>query len=919
MEFRLLGALEVCAAGVPVGTGTPRQRAVLAALAVDAGRPVRGETIVDRVWGMEPPPRVRQAVYTYIARIRRSGGGAAVPIIRRGGGYQLDVAPGQVDVFAFRDLVARAHAAAGDGPSQAELLRRALSLWRGTPLADLPGDWAASTRLRWEQEYVAAAVAWAEAELAGGNGAAVLAPLAELADRHPLAESLVAAQMRALTASGNGAAALGVFARIRERLAEELGTEPGEPLREVHRAVLRGGWHPGPAVAPAPAPAQLPREPPGFVGRAAERAVLDRLVAGDLAERSTPLVAIWGTAGAGKTALAVHWAHRHRHRFPGGQLYVDLRGFGPGEPVSPGQAVRSFLDALGVAHQRVPNDLDGQAALYRTVLADRRVLIVADNARDADQVRPLLPGTPGCFVVVTSRVTLTGLVAVDGAHPVPVGLLSNADCRDMLAARLGGDRVAQEPAAVDAIVARCARLPLALAVAAGYAAVRPGTPLAALAEELCRDADSLPALSADDALADVRAVFSWSYRCLSAAAARTFTVIGLHVGQFLSTAAAASLAGVAVDHVRPALAELLRANLLRERAPDRYVMHDLLRSYARELAHAQRDEANRLAAVRRLVDHYLHTAAAADRLMNPYRDPLDLGPPAPGVTVERPADLGEAIAWFRREHAAVLAAAALAADLGPAGRPWQLAWAAATYLDRFGYWRDWATVGQLALDVAHRDADGLGQAYSHAELAGALGWLGGSAQAVDNFGDALARFTALGDQAGRARAHAGLAWALDLEGRHAEALTEMTRALALYRSAGFGYGVANAVAWLGWHHTQLGRHHDALRHARHGLRLQQEAGDRRGQAVTWAILGTAHRRLGHLDDAVGSFARAAELLDDAGERGYLAQCLTDLGEALRAGGNVRAAEAAWRRAATILDDIDPARAVALQERLMAAR
>src|SRR6266511_3067878 len=406
MEFRLLGPVEVWTAAGPVDVGPSRQRAVLAALLVDAGRPVTVETVIDRVWGDTPPDRVRHTLYVYVARLRKALGSSR--LLNRSGGYVLAVDPGQVDLHVFRSQVARARAASCPEAERATLLRRALDLWRGTPLADVPGEWAAQVREGWRQQHLEAAVSWAQA---------------------------------ALSASGRRAEALDCFARIRKRLADELGVDPGAELQALHQAILRSDAAPASvsAPAPAPSPAQLPLDVHGFTGRAEALAQLDRTLQGS-AEQPTAVVisAIAGTAGVGKTALAVHWAHRITDRFPDGQLYVNLRGFDPGGTVMhPGEAIRGFLDALQVPAQRIPSDLAAQVSLYRSLLAGKRMLVVLDNARDADQVRPLLPGAPGCLVLVTSRNQLTSLVAAEGAQPLTLDLLTEAEARQLLTRRLG--------------------------------------------------------------------------------------------------------------------------------------------------------------------------------------------------------------------------------------------------------------------------------------------------------------------------------------------------------------------------------------------------------------------------------------------------------------------------------------------------
>jgi NB-ARC domain/Bacterial transcriptional activator domain len=447
--------------------------------------------------------------------------------------------------------------------------------------------------------------------------------------------------MRALHVAGRSAEALERYAATRQLLAEELGTDPGPQLQRLHQSILRGDvLTPSATTTRAPVvPAQLPFGVAGFTGRIDQLARLDTLLR-ELAHGPTAVVisAVSGTAGVGKTALAVHWAHRVADRFPDGQLYVNLRGFDAGGQVmDPAEAVRRFLDALGVPAERIPVDLDAQAALYRSLLAGRRMLVVLDNARTTAQVRPLLPGARTCLVLVTSRNQLSGLVAADGAHPIILDLLTLDEAWELLARRLGSDRTTAEPDAVAEIITACARLPLALAIVGARAATHPHLPLHTLAGELRDSGDRLGTLTTDDPTTDVRAVFSWSYHALTPDAARLFRLLGLHPGPDISIAATASLAALSLPQVRVLLAELAGANLLVERTPNRYSLHDLLRAYAGDLAHTHDSDQQRHATTHRMLDHYLHTAHTAARQLYPARDPLPITPPQPDVVPEHTA------------------------------------------------------------------------------------------------------------------------------------------------------------------------------------------------------------------------------------------------------------------------------------------
>jgi tetratricopeptide (TPR) repeat protein/DNA-binding XRE family transcriptional regulator len=667
---------------------------------------------------------------------------------------------------------------------------------------------------------------------------------------------------------------------------------------------------PQPAGPPHPAttaPAQLPADVAGFAGRTGPLRELDALL--DAAVRQPTAVvitAIAGTAGVGKTALAVHWSHQVRGRFPDGQLYVNLRGFDPADTVmAPAEAIRRFLDALAVPPQRIPADPGTQADLYRTLLADKQVLVVLDNARNPDQVRPLLPGAPGCLVLVTSRNQLASLGAAEGAHHLDLDLLTVGEARDLLTRRLGPARVAAEPGPVDEIIALCARLPLALAIVAANAEVRKHQPLAVFAGQLRDSRDRLGVLSTGDAPAtDVRAVFSWSYHTLTADAARLFRLMGLHPGADLSTPAAASLAAGPVERVRALLAELTRANLLTEPTPGRYSYHDLLHAYATHLANTTDTDQQRHAATRRILDHYLHTAHTAARLLQPARDPITLTPPQPGVTPEHPANHEQALEWFTTEHAVLLATVDHATATGLDTHTWQLAWTLWTFLDRRGHWHDYAAIQHAAVAAAGRLADPPVQALAHRYLAGAYIRLGLFNDAHTQLRHALDLATRAGDPAGQANTHHTLAYVWERQGHPVEALDHARQALDLYRAAGHQVGQAQTLNAVGWLHALLGDHRQALTHCQHALTLHQELDNRDGQAATWDSIGYAHHHLGQHTQAIASYRHALDLRRDLGDRYSEADTLTRLGDTHHTTGDPQAARTAWRQALTILDQLD---------------
>ncbi|ONK12547.1 BTAD domain-containing putative transcriptional regulator [Streptomyces sp. MP131-18] len=937
VEIRLLGSVELRAAnGARLDPGPPQQRCVLAVLAMSPGRAVTAETLIDRVWPRQPPENVRDVLYTYISRLRRVlrrlGDGAGSPVLRRGdGGYLLDVPQDAVDLHRARRLAAQAAHVTGDqggtagaggadAERAAELLAEAAALWRGTPLSGLRGEWAEGVRGGLERELVTLLTDRFAQELRLARHADVVPALSAAVLDHPLAEPLAEQLMLALYRSGRQADALAAYTRTRQRLAAELGAEPGAALRRLHQRILRRDPGLGARAAATDArPSQLPPDVTSFTGRAAEIRELDGLLPreGEGGRSAAVIVTVNGSAGIGKTTLAVHWAHRVAAHFPDGRLYVDLRGLGAtGEPLDASDALRGILSALRVPPQRVPADLDSQAALYRSLLAGKRMLVVLDNARDTAQCRPLLPGSPGSLAVVTSRNRLLGLVASLGARAVNLDLFTRDEAWQMLADRLGPRRLAADARAVDGIIDTCARLPLALAVVAAQAAAAPERPLAELADGL-RGPEPLNALAGEageaaeeagaaGAATDIRALFSWSYRALSPAAARLFRLGGLHPGPDLTPVSAAALTGLPPRSARAQLAELSRAQLLTEREPGRYAMHDLLRAYARELTAATDDAAERRAATRRVLDYYLHSAHRAHQQLGPsWRQPTDLGTPRDGIAVETFADEAAAVAWFTAERACLLDAFEGAAAEEFDTLVCALAWVLTGLLDRQGHWHDLARVQDTAFDASLR-----------------LGELGEQARALNNkarlstrflhydealslLRDALDLLEAIDDRQGQAETHQHLGFVLENRGRLPEALGHERRALALYRAAGNRPDEARSLNVVGWLLARLGEHREALDYCRQALRLQQEGDDALGLAATLDSLGYVQHHLGAWPDALRAYERALSLLrgPGLGDRSLEAALLQRLGDTHRALGNDAAAGEAWTDALRIMEEL----------------
>jgi DNA-binding SARP family transcriptional activator/tetratricopeptide (TPR) repeat protein len=662
-------------------------------------------------------------------------------------------------------------------------------------------------------------------------------------------------------------------------------------------------WAAGPPGVPVPA--QLPLDGQGFSGRHEELRALHAMLPSARAAgtgESVPVVVITGTAGVGKTALAIRFGRQVAKRFPDGQLYVNLRGLDPGAPpMDPSGALRFFLDAFGVPPYRIVAPLEERAALFRSLVAGKRVLVVLDNASNAAQVRPLLPGSPDCLVVVTSRNQMAGLVAAEGATLITLDVLGDGEAHEMLSRRLGQERVAAEPQAADEIVAACARLPLALSIAVGRAASRPKRPLAELAAEL-RDARvRLDALEAGDAATDVRAVLSWSYNQLSPAAARMFRLLGLHPGPDISLPAAASLAGISRAEAGTVLRELTRTHMAAEHLPGRFAFHDLLRAYASDQCERTDSPAERGLATQRMLDHYLHTAMAASQRFSPFRSPLRLAAPQPGVLPAEMADKDQAMAWFDAEVPVLLMLIGYAEAKQFDTYAWQLPWALGPFFHRRGRLRAYANIQQTALAAARRLDDTLALAHAHHLLGHAQLQMNEYETAEPNFRRALDLFRELGDRANEAVVLNGLAGMLEKQERYPEALAVALDALRMLKAAGHWWTQATLENGVGWLYAHLGQYEDALTHCQRALSLHRESGHRGGAADTLDSLGFVYLHLGDFEQAKAHYELAIDAYREIGAPFGEGNSLAGLGDVLLRSGDLDAARARYLQAAAILD------------------
>ncbi|QUQ64764.1 AfsR/SARP family transcriptional regulator [Kutzneria sp. CA-103260] len=900
VEFHVLGPVTATSDGRPIELGPARQRCVLVTLLVQANHPMPVDLLVDRVWGQHPPQRHREVLYSYLSRLRHSLAATEVTISRRRGGYLLTVDETAVDLCRFRRLVAQARASPDDQQALT-LLEQALGLWQADAFSDLDSPWLATLRATLAAERWAAELDHTDAALRCGRHTELLATLSTRAAQHPLDERVAGQLMLALYRSGRQADALRHYRHSRQRLAEELGTDPSPPLQVLHQQILTADPRlasPTGSTASSrrpPVPHQLPAPPRWFTGRTTELAALTQAMnAGSESGATVVISAIGGAGGIGKTWLALYWAHQHLDRFPDGQLYVNLRGFDPtGQPMPAAAAVYGFLDTLGVAPDSTPVDLDAQAALYRSLVAGKRMLILLDNAADTTQIAPLLPGSPTCTVVVTSRNRLTGLSSTHGARPLALDVLDEPAARDLLAHRLGADRLTAEPEAAAELLACCAGLPLALSIVAGRAQTHPGFPLAGLAAEL-RDATTrLNVLDEDAPAASLPAVLSWSYRALTDEQTRVFGLLGIAPGPDISVPAVASLTALPVGQAMAVLRALERVSLVQQQVPGRYRMHDLVGLFAADKARRDHPEADREAALRRLVDFYLHTAHAADRLLDPHARRVRLASPAPGTHPQPLPDMPAALAWFDIEHPNLLAAQHTATSHAWHDTVWQLAWALASFQRRRGHRHDALAVWRAALTAAEHLPDPTTRALTHRRLGRAYADLGHHDDAIGHLHQALALAEHHHDPTTRALTHATLAWAWERRGDDRRALDHATQALNLYRTLDQPVWEAQALNQVGWHAARLGDYDTARAHCQAALALHHHP---HGEAETLDSLGYIDHHTGHHHQAIHHYQRALTLLRGLGDTYNSADTLDRLGHPRAALGQHEQARTVWREA-----------------------
>jgi DNA-binding SARP family transcriptional activator/Tfp pilus assembly protein PilF len=894
MLFRMLGPVAVERDGEEIHLPGGRERCLLCVLLLAAGQPVPTDRLISLLWVEQPPAGARAAIHTYLSRLRRTLAAHLGPheaaLSRRGDCYVLGVDPDLVDIHRFGRLVEQARRTDDPG-GRAQTLRRALELWRGPVAADVvPIELRERIAGNHDQLRLTAVRLYVEAELASGQHQGVIDALTGLVTEFPFDEDLVGQLMLALYRSGRRSEALDVYRQSRTRIATELGLDPSDRLREMEAAILRadpslqlaGGQKPGSTV-----PAQLPAAVDGFVGRADLLDTLDGMLPNQTATNTPALVisAIAGMGGVGKTTLAVHWGHRVAHLFRDGQLYVDLRGWATGPPVRPIEVLAGFLRALGLPDRRIPLDLAEAAALYRSVMANRRMLIVLDNAGNAGDVRPLLPGAPGCLVLVTSRARLAGLIATHGARRLTLDALTAEESVSLLREMLGPRRVAAEARAAADLSNRCGRLPLALRIAAANLAEQPSTTIADYSARLARD-DGIAALAiAGDPTTSVTATLQLSYQRLPLDDQLLLRWLALTPAVDVTADSAAVIRGTTTATAGDLLRQLADVCLLDEHRPGRFAPHDLVRAFGVNRSYRDDTAAVRAAVLDRWYDWYLHHAQAAATLVFPTYEFPPASTTTPSMDAVTPLvgtfDTFEpAKAWLDAEWPNLHAAIRHAADQGPRRYAWLLTHAVRGYLWMRRNIVDWDTTARAGLAAAEATDDPFGKAVAHQSLGALYTVQDAHQQAIDHLTAMLNLSRQVGWPAGEASACSNLGMLHWKAGRLDEAHAHLDLALTLYRHLGRPAGESAVLTKLGTVHSAAGRLQQAAQAYRQALAIDANTKSRVARAHNNNNLGNAYHALGQLDAAFTHLATALDLARHNGDRGLEVDISDSLANAL---------------------------------------
>jgi DNA-binding SARP family transcriptional activator/Flp pilus assembly protein TadD/DNA-binding XRE family transcriptional regulator len=912
----VLGPLQLYLDGSEVDLGSETQRALLGLLALSANRPITRELLIERLWGADPPATAAEVLPTRISRLRRrlqpaDPAAVAPTLVATSGGYQLTIAEEQLDLLKFRALVrqARQQRTLHDLARAHQLYADAVKLWRGQVLSCLSGLFHDSVVVGLNQEWQAVVLEYAAVADELGQHDEVVPLLRRVVADNPLHEAAHARLLVALAGAGQQAEALSLYESVRRRLVDELGTDPGPELTAAHRRVLRQEISQPEAVATS-AYRQLPPDIVDFSGREVElRHLHRRLPISTDGATAVTLLAIQGMAGVGKTRLAVHFAHQllAAGRYADQQLYVDLQGHADQPPAEPAAVLASFLHLLGVPGNELPADLAGRSALFRDRLYGKNALLLLDNAADEEQIAPLLPASPTNLVLVTSRRAL----ALDGAHTLPLDAFTPHEARTLLRTVVGDQRVDDDPAAADRVIELCGRLPLAVSLAARRLQARPAWTLSDVADRLADRRNRLTELAAGTRR--MQAVFDLSYRTLPTAEQRFFRRLGLHPGQDFTEGSAAALTGTTPEEARQILNRLVDEHLVGVSFGSRYRLHDLLREYARDLAHADGKETCRQA-VERLLEWYVAAADAAQQLLFPDRRVLAKDEPRVPHHVTFDDD-DSAFRWLAAEHANLLAAVttALEYELWQAG--WKLPATLRHYFERTCSFDDWLWAAEAGLTAAERGDDLRGRAVSFSDLGAAHGQLGDLDRAITLLQHSLTASRAIPDREHELWALNNLGVAHGIRGQLPQSVEYLEQALALVRDIGGPNAEARVLTNLGLALREQGAYQRAVCLLQEAMELQRQQPNSYGLAQALFNLGMALLRNQQYEEAVGTFRRALDYYRRAHARAGQASTLELLGDALSQLGQTDAAQESWKEARVILAEMRDPRAEALHARL----
>lgn len=905
MEFRILGPVEMHIDGQACELGSPKERCVLAMLLWRLGRPVSADALVDGIWGDNPPVRARTSLHSYVSRLRNSLKGTTSSLRWRSGFYTLDVDPGAVDIHQFRDLreQARAIGESGDDEQASMLLRQAEELWRGEPLAGLSGDWANRTRLNLISERFRTTCDRIEAELRLGRHADLITQISDLADEHPFDEALVKYLMIALYRCGRATEAMETYRHTRRRLIEEIGKEPGAELRDLHQRMLnedpdlniKRPIRPQHRGAP---PNNLPRDNPDFTGRVAELGKLLHAIDTEHARETVTVVAITGMPGAGKSTFAVHAAHLLRERYPE-RFYLDLHTHHHiEEPMDATSGLGVLLRTRGVPPERIPAGLEERAALWRSELVDHRALIVLDDASEVSQIQPLLPGNPGCLVLITCRRRVIG---IPGIVDIALDTMRVDEAVSLFARIVGNERVRDE-AAVAEVVELCKYLPLKIQLEGSRFRQHPTWSISALAAQLARSRFNRTEIWAEER--EVANSLDLSYRYLSSEQQRMFRQLALHPTTSFSVYAVAAASGSeSLDGAERVLESLLEYHLLEEPELGRYKFHDLIREYAWRRSQADDTEVDRKQVVHRILDYYLCLVARAASITYPFHRRMGINPLyAPAALPPLNSGL-ECQQEMEAEQANVFCIIRYAAGNNWPKHAALLPHLLAQFLDSWGLWVEAKDLHQLAIRGWGDVPDGIGEARSAADLCLILGRSGCFTEALEYGNSALATFKAHGDKSGEAEVLDCLGLVLWEWSRYSKALEYHERALKIWRELHDRHGEANALLHSAGSLSRTSKYQESLNLSGKALAIFRETGDRHGEGRSINNIAQVLQRLGRYNNAIEHYRQALVISRDIGDRQGEAIVLNNIGEVLQRTGRFNESLDYYRSALRIYRDI----------------